>query len=470
MNKWLKHVRAILGYFWNYIWKDAWFTKWLTAAYGGYNSGIWKLLGNATKALSLESVPAYADRPWGLLDIAASKITRRLRQVGVFNVGEGTIGQVDSTTVYEVPYKGPVFEYLFYPSPEAPVVCLMRNIDFGFDGNTVLFYKPMAALGILPYSVTLTGTVCEPSYRLWALAVRQPADYANKYFAAAMGGWFANTQDNSGIIKAGWACYTEGATEANILRLLAATMCVDVAEADGTVEDIWTESSSHFVRVGSRIYTAGTGVYPVVAVGASVVKGDRLFSAVNIITYAEDASDIPALPVSGYITEADLDGLLALNTTLTAEIVTSGELRIPVLPLARSNSAAYQAYKERVVLLASANTDYKFPVAVPDTGSSFQCNPMELIRSKILASNLMLAVITRASMINVEYMRFAQKVLTDTLPKGAILMSYLTDQCVFTADGPVCYSGTPVTGYVPYCDTAAILPPDQNGVFVKAHF
>jgi hypothetical protein len=95
---------------------------------------------------------------------------------------------------------------------------------------------------------------------------------------------------------------------------------------------------------------------------------------------------------------------------------------------------------------------------------------MELIRSKILASNLMLAVITRASMINVEYMRFAQKVLTDTLPKGAILMSYLTDQCVFTADGPVCYSGSPVTGYVPYYDTADIQPPDQNGVFVKARF
>lgn len=341
MSYWIRRIRALLGAFWYRLYDDTDFIAGIEYIWSlyckltGYTLDNWIIgMTPAVKDVHQDDMPfiVYLDtstlhKEWySWKDFVNGTVTNG-------DVAEGASEGYASTAIT----KGWVVD-VAEPIPDPAYLMdhvylyektLLNGPDFRYGNGQILFFVNPESLHFPSVKVTTADGSLKVYWKLYGMTQKQYADYT------AISGFMSPSLNDCADIV--WDIHQNGATYYNTKKLLASAVDGVVCDADGAINEAWTEQGWNFMRVEDKIY--GSKYPPKFNAGDNVKKGDILFG--DIVFYKgsddPDASQIPGIRIR---TEAG--GLVASNENKASKrivITTDGTAAVAsAVPVSSINS------------------------------------------------------------------------------------------------------------------------------------
>lgn len=330
MSYWIKRIRALLGAFWYRLYGDEDFVGGIEYLWSLYC----KLTGYTLDNWLIGMIPAVQEVQQDAMPFVVYLDTSTLHKEwytwkdfvnGVVTNGDVAEGASESYDAMATT-KGWVVN-VAEPIPEPAYLVdhiykyektLMNGPDFRYGNGQILFFVHPETLHFPAVKVTTADGTLKVYWKIYGMSQKQYADYT-----AISGFMSPELNDCADVV---WDIHQNGATYYNTKKLLASTVDAVVCDADGAINDAWTEQGWNFVRVDDKIY--GSVYAPKFNAGDNVKKGDILFG--DIVFYKgsddPDASQIPGIRV-----RTDAGGMVAANENKTSQRIVITTDGIPAI-------------------------------------------------------------------------------------------------------------------------------------------
>jgi len=430
MKETTDNIYGVLGSFWSRTWQQPELISGLVGGLTNVQQQIQEIYLPARSMMGRESVPERLSYRWRVLDVPETALIRRQVAVGEFNVGDGTLVGAESTRtpryMVECPYDSVL---LICNRPDTPTTVWQYGMDFTIeDGQLGLYSDPTEIFESFAAIDADGETVL--TYRLWLCHVDIDIQLLQNLFGLPLGLRFPSSSYYARLLNAAWDCRVEGATEANMNRLLAALVDADVAKTDGAVAAIWEEEDRHWVSVGDELHSAPSA--PIVIVGDEVQTGQMLFQGAALYGPDSDIPEyvLPGLKLSAGMIDAKYPGGITLpnrEVELTYELreVDGTEVRLPIFSIGGSDEAVEMFQDDMATRLAEYGVDLWEAMTFGQI-SPYVVNPFDFMRQHVFGNNWMLITLYAEDMGPMQVVGGFLGQLLSCIPKGTSALIFLS--------------------------------------------
>lgn len=415
---WVRRIRFLLGAFWYRMFNDQDFllgVEYLLSdffKYTGYTMDNWV-------AGMFPTLPAVypAEMPYVVL-LDVSSLHREWYTWEYFiedmTVGELKAGPDEAYETLQGDGKGWLVNVV-EPVPEPWLLMdhvykfnltLTNGPDFKFVGNQILFYVDPSTLNIPTVKVTTKDGSLKVYWKLVAICEPQNNEYP------AVAGFMSPELNSCANIV--WDIHQNGATYYNTKKLLAAVTDNVICDADGVINEEWSEQGWNFIRIDDHIYKSQQDFN--YRAGDTVKKGAILFGDMKFYKGSDNptSEDIPGIRV-----RTDAGDFVAVNDdNMTSVPITGTTFNILPLSCYTSEQQKLLQYKE---ICEKNSMDPKCPYIQVPAG---KINPYRFVMQTLRRGRTCAVRLTATSLAKLEA---AIQVLRKSTNLGGLITLYVKD-------------------------------------------
>lgn len=312
-------IKKMFGTFWNSAWKGDEFYDALVTTMEFMFNRLGKRVEDLPLFTSRFDIPTQAGKEADYLLVDELTLTRKLRTLGSFNMDTGV--ELDelqfNPSIWAMPT--PVEDIsIITDSPVKPQVMWHKGQEFDIvDGELLLYRDPFQTA--FRQHIKSEGDDVIKLADIWLLDTREDKNYLADHFGRVIDMLTPSNEYYKRILNAVYDLLQEGATVSRLAAFIGSIADTDVARVNGSVEEVWDEGDRTWVEVAGVLHSCpGTG-RAIVAPGAEVAIGDRLFDVFDIVSGREsiDPGSFPQLFLGpAYIETVSGQGLTFENADL----------------------------------------------------------------------------------------------------------------------------------------------------------
>lgn len=412
-----------LGFFWTNVFEDLEFTDNYATTLGIQYNDLNTIVENTPTVKARRDIPVFDIEDYRVFVFDERALDRDKYKYGDDGItygggllyGEQLAGELDE---YSYPIDVDTIPLFMSATPFAGDDIMQLGVDYRIEGDRIIFKEnPLDAPNVLKNVVNEEGSTQQFfQFALWGFKTNVDRQNIQSFYGAIGGITGDSSEDYKEAMNIAWQLRVDGASVANLTKLLSLTTNVDYVDQQGQVLNIFNEGDGTCVETENAVYCAPLGTPLNTSISQTINEADIIFDTFAIY---DNTSNIPF---------EDFEGLL-LGAEFTTDLKNAIYLPNEYVDMDQDTTTGAYSFniggtpEDKEVFFQQLNTpiDGKdfFDILADKYGRvPSVINPFQEIRSEIFEANAFFIKI-KSGYADREFLGKLLAVFKDTLSAGS---------------------------------------------------
>jgi hypothetical protein len=286
-----------LGFFWTDVFQNDEFVDNYSSTLGIQYNDLNTIVQNTPQVKARRDIPVFDIEDYRIFVFDERSLDRDKNKYGdpglIYGGGEVYGAQLSGDLEeYSYPIDPDTVPLFMSPTPFAEDGILQKDVDYRIEGDRIIFkINPLTLTNVLKNVVNEDGSEVQFfQFALWGFKTAVDRQNIQSFYGAIGGVTGASSDEYKEAMNIAWQLRVDGASVANLTKLLSLTTNVDYVVGTGQILNIFNEGDGVCVETENNVYCAPLGTPLNAGISDTINEADIIFDTFAIY---DNTSNIP---------------------------------------------------------------------------------------------------------------------------------------------------------------------------------